>query len=66
MYLLSRFSISEAILRLGVSMQFIKALGDVIRKTFAGTAKILVLSQIIPAKVRLMRVDLPDFVKLPS
>ena len=49
----------------GVSVQFIKLLLCVIRKTLAGIADISVLSQIIPANVRFFRIVLADLVKLP-
>ena len=49
----------------GVSSQLIKLLFLVTIKTLEGTAVMSVLSQMIPASVRLFRVSLADLVKLP-
>ena len=49
-----------------VSSQFMKSSGSVRRKTFAGMRAISVLSQMIPARVRLRRFLLPCLVKLPT
>ena len=49
----------------GASSQLINSVVEVRVKTFLGTALMLVLSQMIPARLRLIKVVLADFVKLP-
>ena len=49
----------------GASSQLINSVVGVMEKTFLGTALMLVLSQMIPARLRLIKVVLADFVKLP-
>ena len=51
---------------LGVSSQLMNLFRSVNAKAFLGTAVISVLSQMTPAKVRLIRICLPCLVKLPA